>query len=313
MRFESVDNWEETDQEFNGDLPGFGPPQYPQLLAEAKKISSRLSGPEYREGAASVSTILSENVMARTYAPIEFQQQSKGEDRIFFGSIDKYPIGIIADGASSRLAVGGGSTISGEGGTTAQEAVLGVLEKLNEQLKPGLDSIEVSKTLEAAFAKASQKIAAKQIKGATTLLVSLLYDHQAKDGSKVPFWHYAYVGDSRIRLLSPERNLDGFSIETRLMTEQKFDTTATVNGTDTSVAPVIGSVQWTRGDLMIMASDGVDGMDNELWEKERINLSYAAQEQGPVDGKFPQRLAKRLSKLYRLLDDGCIGVIATGR
>lgn len=289
-------------------LPEFGKLHFSELLNEARTLHPNISGPEQHV----VDRLGDDKVLlARVWAPIELQNPKKGDDRVFTGFVSNNictPILMVADGASDTQTISG-QIVSG-GGEAANIAILASLDVLADRIKPGLDPIAVDDIVRLTFNHAVNKLQEKKIESGTTLLIAYPYIHHRQTGNPVALWHYGYIGDGRITLLSPSRKVDGRSLPTSLLSAQKFDTTAAVTAKGISVDPVIGTVRYSDNDIMVMASDGIDGPALQLLNKERLFLHDLIQKENRGDADLSLRVAEGLRK-YRFSDDATIGILAT--
>jgi len=211
-----------------------------------------------------------------------FIYNKKGEDYIFSGLVaDRWPSIVIADGASSMVFLDG--TIGAGGGRrAAKQAVDITRQRLEEVFSETPTLPEVAEAMREIFRAVdqtlrednTQAIARGDAPGGTTLLVGFLYE---PPGTKSPYWCYAYLGDGYIVLMSPSRNLGD-----RLATT--YFVTAHTNG-DTTLAlplpeklknfePVIGSVAYCPGDILYVASDGLNAVSKYLERYLKITVSH---------------------------------------
>lgn len=289
------------------DFPEFGHPTYKGTLDSLVSWRKDLvSGP----GTKDLGRIgLDEILRTTAYSPLEFQKNTKGDDRIFTGFIlDKYPVIVVADGASDTQTTQG-NLVSG-GGTAAQESVMMTVKALAD-IKDGLDSIDIQYILESAFVRSEEALRNKGINSGTTLLVGFPYIHRGRPGKgDVALWHYGYVGDGDITLISKGRKIDGRAISTHLLTPQKVDSTASVQGKGATVTPFIGSCRYTPGDSLLITTDGFDGPNREYLNKHKLSIPF-------VLGNYPRSPSVLLHEIaqtfrsFRFSDDAVLGFVNT--
>ena len=298
----------------NTDFPEYGRPTYKHTLDSLVSWRKDLiSGPGTRE----LGDINSSEILKTTaYSPIEFQEPNKGEDRIFTGFIgDKYPVIVIADGVTFST-TSSGDVLSGVGGPAAEAATLNVVKRLAD-LKDGLSPVEVQYILKDAFLRAGEAIKhggknGAALPGATTLLVGFPYIHRGHPGAmeNLALWHYGYVGDGDIVLISKGRKVDGRAIPTYLLTPQKVSSTAAISEEGPAVKPFIGMCEYTPGDGLLMTSDGFDGPNKEYVNKKQLSIPYVLGN----DRRDPRLLLSDIAQTFRSLkfhDDGVLGFINT--
>lgn len=285
-------------------FPEFGHPTSSALFQEAKRISSRISGPETH----AVNT--SNGVLStRVFSPIEFQS-SKGEDRIFTGFVDNIPLLVIADEASD-VVTSSGAVLSGGGGKAAQEAILGSLEVISDQLKEGLDSPRIYEIIQNGFTHAAAKIKEKNLSGRTTLIISFLYFHGSpKKGGSFPVWYYASIGNGRLSLGSPSRKPTGWTTESNLLTSRDMGTTPTIGANGLPFPPEIGTRVYSPDDFLVGATDGIDGPMVNMWNQKKLLLPNLVEKANPSDASFSHRLVSAFRGLH-FSDDAVLGIIVT--
>lgn len=256
--------------------------------------------------------------------PIEFQDPEKGDDRIFSGFVRGCPTIIVADGVS--VVSRGDEIIQGKSNDAAEAAMVGSLEMLSSDIE-GIgngdsehiltserDPLELYNIISKCFYNAAYHMRIGDLPGATTLLIAFLYEYSNEGrGIPTPMWYYGYSGDGNIGLVSPNRKVDGIPLQTRLLSPQKIEHTAGVSAQGSSVQPIIGSMQYTPGDILFAHSDGMDSITRWLRENRRMgnlgHLIYNSVE-NPQSQEPAQNIAD-LIKDYQYTDDAVLGVIAT--
>lgn len=231
--------------------------------------------------------------------------ENSREDRVYADLIEgTLPIVILADGVSVIENVDGNSILVREGGIAAERAVEAARQRLAECL-PQQGSVEHGlDCLLGAYGSALQSLKEQEIQGATTLLIALLW---APAGGSHPYWCYSYVGDGAITILSPNRMVDHVIVPERLLSAQKVERTAALCGRGETVPPVIGARRYEPGDLLFIASDGIQPLYSWLPREHKETLPYfiftrAATESGWED---------ILTQCPNLDDDATLGVIRT--
>lgn len=253
-------------------------------------------------------TVQLKNCKATIVSP--FQHKSGGDDRVFAGcASEKWPLVIVADGASGFIDPESQNIIMGGGGQAAEKVVQAVREFLEEKLKDQPDIPSIVKYLHDAFQRGIEKLSEEQANGATTLLIALLYEYQIPSGSPVTLWLYAFEGDGAIVLLNPKRQLDGRMLRTKLLAPpQRMYTTATISSRGLAVPPVVGCVQYESGDIVYLASDGMDAVENQLWNGQKIFLAHYIWDY--LQNNKIENLNQDLAK-FQFSDDATLSIILT--
>lgn len=207
--------------------------------------------------------------------PFEYSYKGKGDDRIYCGKVlEKWPIVIVADGASGRIDKFNDEVIEGGGGEAAQIVIQEALRYLNNVLRnprPNLQTI--LKHLRRTYEVGATKLKELNILSKTTLLIAFLYEIGAGDNREA-YWFYAFEGDGAIVLMNPERKMDGKLLRTELlMPGQKMFTTATVSHEGVTIPPVVACMAYEVGDIIYLASDGMDAVDNVLYRDKKTFLA----------------------------------------
>lgn len=220
------------------------------------------------------------NGRARCLEPWMYRKKGKGEDRVFSAALaGRYPTVIVTDGASNYSFPDG--SVKDGGGATAAEAVSdffkGGLERvLSDEQRPGdLATLlsNISALVERTDRFLRSRNAEEEIPGSTTLLFAILYSQYAHD--KTAYWIYGYLGDGDIVLISPHRMIKGWPAETWLLTPHKLGDQPVLlprpQGMET-FAPSIGIVPYCAGDIMYVASDGIEFVNRFLRQKKKLTF-----------------------------------------
>jgi len=257
-----------------------------------------------------LNSISVELTKCRALCPPAFihRYAGKGEDRIFSGIIGgRFPVIIVADGASSRLNTSTGELIEGTGSCAAELAVEVAKKYLTSGLHPDLSSTDVLSCLLGMYDRVAEELQGNP--GATTLLVALLYESSEGD-TKTPLWCYSYEGDGIINVITPARRIDGWSTYIKLLAPgQKVESTATVSGRGLMVSPVVGCVVYEQEDLIYVASDGMDVVSSWLLKNYNATL-----QQFILSSLQNSRDTKELNKVLEncpYTDDAVLGIIWT--
>lgn len=195
-----------------------------------------------------------------------------GEDRIvsdFLGN--SWPFVIVADGVSIQEDVATGQSVMGAGGLAAEQAVLVAKQYLRSKLTD-LESLEdVLHCLPHMYDVVAQTLRRRETPGATTLLLGLLWGSKLTDDAL--FWCYAYEGDGFIILLSPKQKVEGVVIPQKVLSPQKVESTACISKAGITVPPVVGCLPCKPGDLIYVASDGIDPAGS--WLRKEHNMTFS--------------------------------------
>lgn len=300
---------------------GFGPPSYEELFnriyLRRPDILERLRRADMPGEGVTFKDPREYSLGRRTFRPIEFQHPDKGEDRIFTGNICGFPTILVADGVT-----GSGS---GDGREAAEEATITTIETMADMLRPGLNTLEIYSMLETAYKNSSANMKEKKMSGASTLLIGFLYEHKQEDKPPRRMWYYAYKGNGGIAIISPNRKIRGIPCDTFLVTPQEVGETAAVWAEDDSIAPVIGSVTYTKNDILYVHSDGMSPMSGWGGNNWLIKHKSIANLQTVIylqlkDGLYgkggtgvvkPDREIADTIKDYPFGDDAVLGIIGT--
>jgi hypothetical protein len=224
------------------------------------------------------------------------------EDRV--AASNNRPLVIVADGVSVRENMRTGRAVLGEGRQAAELAVLEAVAYLEANLCK-VDSLEeVLSMLRDLFSSVGRALDAKEVPGATTLLVGLLWESPKGD----LFWCYGYEGDGFVTLLSPKRRIEGIVLSEGLLVPQKVEGIAAVSRSGPTVLPAVGCRLYEPGDLLYVATDGLAPAAQWLTKERRMSLSYFLLSR-------PDQLVDLLTELDKCpsYDDDCaVAVIRTG-
>lgn len=244
--------------------------------------------------------------------PFQYSYKGKGDDRIYCGKIsDKWPIVIVADGASGRIDKANDEVIEGGGGEAAELVVHETLEYLNVALgNPRLNLQAILKHLRRVYENGVTKLKEHNIPSKTTLLIAFLCE-VGTSGNREMFWFYAFEGDGSIVMMNPNRKMDGKLLRTELlMPGQKMFTTATVSQEGLTIPPVVACMPYEIGDIIYLASDGMDAVDSVLYrDKKTFLANYIFDNFHENLNMIP--LNEKLSD-FRFSDDAVLGLIWTG-
>ena len=238
-----------------------------------------------------------------------FTKTVKGEDAIVCKVIsDKFATVVVADGASERVDRSSGAIISGAGGAAASMITEAVFDYLDHELSSEAPSLLFYLgCLRKAYEVGADRLRQEHAKGASTLLMAFL--SEVEDGRA--FWFYSYEGDGSIVLVNPRRKLDGHLIRTWLLSPQRFESTATLSSDGPQIPPVVGCLEYVPGDMMYLASDGVDALDRWLQNKKSTFLANYLFGVIPNDPEsLPARYAQ-LESQFTFSDDAVLGIIWT--
>ncbi len=253
-----------------------------------------------------VATIMGHPVLCPK--PFEHQLPDKGEDRILFGLLaERWPFVIVADGVSDSEG-NGGDIVSGFGGNAAQAVA--------ETAKKHLDSTlrrkhlhEILIHVREAYDQGAEELKTQKTLGKTTLLVAFLCEI-GEPASPKAFWVYAYEGDGSIVLMSPQRKIDGKIWRTELLAPgQKYESTASISQGGPSVAPVVGCVAYEPGDMIYLASDGMDAVQKAVRQNKKVFFANYIWDCFEKTHETTQ-LYSELSN-FRYDDDAVLGLIWT--
>jgi serine/threonine protein phosphatase PrpC len=248
---------------------------------------------------------------ATIFPPFQHTYEGKGEDCVLAGiAANKWPFIIIADGVTGQIDETSGGVVVGGGGQAAEIVAQAVREFLEDKLQenPGIPSM--LKYLREAFQVGTQELNSQGISGATTLLIALLYENSVTQESPATSWLYAFEGDGAIVLLNPAREIDGRMLHTKLLAPpQKMDATAAISSKGATVPPVVGCIRYEPGDIVYLASDGMDGFENFLRKEKRIFLANYIWDYLSKNQDIKQ-LHNDLAK-FCFSDDATLGIIWT--
>lgn len=214
-------------------------------------------------------------------APWMYRKKGKGEDRVFSDILaGRYPTVIVTDGASN-FAFADGSVKDG-GGAAAAEAVSNFfkarLERLLSDTKTPADLgsllSNISDLIERTDLFLRSRNAGAEIPGSTTLLFAILYSQYAHD--KTAYWIYGYLGDGDVVLISPQRMIKKkWPAETWLLTPHKLGDQPVLLPRPQGMemfAPIVGVVPYCAGDILYVASDGIDFVSRYLRQKKQLTF-----------------------------------------
>jgi hypothetical protein len=216
----------------------------------------------------------------------------------------------VADGASGRIDKTSGEVVEG-GGWQAAEVVVEVARKyLTEALRrPESNPYAILKRLRQVYEVSVEKLMAQKISSATTLLIAFLYDVGTSENSAI-FWFYAFEGDGAIVLMNPQRKIDGKLIRTELlMPGQRMLATATVSYEGLTVPPVVGCMAYEVGDVIYLASDGMDAVANVLFRDKKTFLSNYLYDN--LHDNFGGIFLNEKLLEFQFSDDAVLGLIQT--
>jgi hypothetical protein len=233
-----------------------------------------------------------------------YLDQPKKEDRIKHGIFaNKWPYIIVADGVA-QVENATGEIRTGGSGITAENVIVSAEQHLEETLPEVQDVEGVLNCLRDAYSVARESLASKQIGGATTLLIALLWTNEQR---ATKFWCYSYEGDGYITVLSSKHLLDTLTLPQFLLSPQKRASTAAVSRVGVTVPPAAGCRMYEPGDLLYVASDGIDLVNAQLLAHLNITLHHFLVIKGAPE-KLEQRVYEVL-RPYKLGDDAVLGVI----
>jgi len=283
---------------FTPTKPVIAPSPEPRPTTNVLRSSSSSSYPIYFKMA---------NCQAICLQPFEYSYKGKGDDRIYCGKIlEKSPIVIVADGASGRIDKTNNEVIEGGGGEAAEIVKEEVLKHLNNVLRSPRPNVQtILKHLRQAYEVSVTKLKEHDIPSKTTLLIAFLHEIGTE-----AYWFYAFEGDGAIVLMNPKRKMDGKLLRTELlMPGQKMFTTATVSHEGLTIPPVVACMAYEVGDIIYLASDGMDAVDNALYRDKKTFLANYIHDnlREKLDANF---LNEKLLG-FQFSDDAVLGLIWT--
>jgi hypothetical protein len=245
------------------------------------------------------------------------QSLEDSEDRIYTGLLNnRYPLIIVADGASTSIA--DGSEVSGYGGEAAEQAMQISQERLGKWMTPvrrSRRSKAVTLTgllaeMHTIYDEVSSAISEKKIRGSTTLLIAMLV---AVSGGA--YWVYAFLGDGWMALLNPSRQINGWLIPLFPMAPgHGLPGGGTATLPTQSFLPIVGAIAHQPGDVLVVASDGIDAVEKTLFARTRIDLGNTIWRENFArrPGRIPRWWRVPDIEDVTLSDDLSIGLIWTG-
>jgi len=251
------------------------------------------------------------NYNVKCLEPFKYSYPDKDDDRIFCGTIfQKLPLIIVADGASEYVDKDSNEII-GEGGGQAADVVLDTTkEYLKKTLTQELTLQDVLEHMWQVYRVCATELKERNISSTTTLLIACLYEIAISNNHWSTFWCYAFEGDGSIVLMNPKRKIDGKILRTELLRPgQKIDTTAIVSYKGTTIPPIVGCIAYEPGDIIYVASDGMDIVEKALLKNDKIFLAnYIYDNLCKNQNAF---LLNSSLKDFRFNDDAVLGIIWT--
>jgi len=251
----------------------------------------------------------------------------KNDDRVFTGVIAKrYPAVLVADGASNCNVPGTGE-VSGGGGEASEIAsatlITGLELLLTEDSRPISLEILLSRMADLVL-KAEEDLRehnkTTDRPGATTLLFAFLYATGATMRDNL-YWVYGYIGDGEIVVVSPSRTIRNWPCETLLVTPHSLGDSPVMlprSEVHRGFAPVTGIVPYQSGDILYVASDGLEFVSKFLRKSRKLTFGkYAWKESlqhlsaDVTELRLPDPIKQFEEEGIKAYDDITVGAIWT--
>lgn len=230
------------------------------------------------------------------------------------GKINQWPVIIVSESVAEHInTTNTQKTIDNEENPAHIIIIEATQKYLNKKIEKFKDIDTVFECLKEAYDKGRIVLSEKNNHCKATLLIAFLYSFRGKNGDHQAFWFYAFKGDGAIVVINPARKINDKLVRTELLTpDQKIgDTVAAVSREYKTFPPMVGCMAYEPGDIMYVASDGMDEVTRTLLGDKKYRMHLASYLYNNLHEKLDNNVL--ISKLegFQYKKDTVLGIIWT--